>query len=90
MPKLKHCCYTLSWSEEFKKRDKRLNRIQAGMVITISELTKVVGTVPGRQGRQKIIPQKNAGKINKFIKYFVEINKNEVNKNCRQKTKENV
>jgi hypothetical protein len=47
-------------------------------------------TVPGRQGRQKIIPQKNADKINKFIKYFVEINKNEISKNCRQKTKENV
>ena len=47
-------------------------------------------TVLGRQGRQKIIPQKNAEKINKFIKYFVEINKNEVNKNCWQKTKENV
>jgi hypothetical protein len=47
-------------------------------------------TVPGRQGRQKIIPQKNAEKIKKFIKYFVEINKNEVNKNCRQKTKENL
>jgi hypothetical protein len=46
--------------------------------------------VPGRQGRHKIIPPKNAEKINKFIKYFVEINKNEVNKNCRQKTKENV
>jgi hypothetical protein len=46
-------------------------------------------TVPGRQGRQKIIPQKIAKKINIFIKYFVEINKNEVNKNCRQKTKEN-
>jgi hypothetical protein len=46
-------------------------------------------TVLGRQGRQKIIPQKNAEKINKFIKNFVEINKNEVNKNCRQK-KENV
>jgi hypothetical protein len=44
-------------------------------------------TVPGRQGRQKIIPQKNAEEINKFIKYFVEINKNEVNKNCRQKNK---
>jgi hypothetical protein len=44
-------------------------------------------TVPGRQGRQKIIPQKNAEKIYKFIKYFVEINKNEVNKNCRQKNK---
>jgi len=44
-------------------------------------------TVPGRQGRQKIIPQKNAKKINKFIKYFVQINKNEVNKNCRQKNK---
>jgi hypothetical protein len=29
-------------------------------------------------------------RINKFIKYFVEINKNEVNKNCSQKTKENV
>ena len=42
------------------------------------------------KGQQKIIPQKNAEKINKFIKYFVEINKNEVNKNCRQKTKENV
>jgi hypothetical protein len=50
----------------------------------------VIYTVPGRQGRQKIIPQKNAEKLNKFIKYFVEINKNEVNKNCRQKTKENV
>jgi hypothetical protein len=47
-------------------------------------------TVPGRQGRQKIIPQNNAEKINKFIKHFVEINKNEVNRNCRQKTKENV
>jgi hypothetical protein len=47
-------------------------------------------TVPGRQGRQKIIFQKNAKNINKFIKYFVEINKNEVNKNCRQKTKDNV
>jgi hypothetical protein len=47
-------------------------------------------TVPGRQGRQKIIPQKTAEKINNFVKYFVEINKNEVNKNCRQKTKENV
>jgi hypothetical protein len=47
-------------------------------------------TVPRRQGRQKIILQKNAEKINKFIKYFVEIYKNEVNKNCRQKTKENV
>jgi hypothetical protein len=47
-------------------------------------------TVPGRQGRHKIIPQKNAEKINKVIKYFVEINKNEVNKNCGQKTKENV
>ena len=45
-------------------------------------------TVPGRQGRQKIIPPKNAEYINKFIKYFVEINKNEVNKNYRQKTKE--
>jgi hypothetical protein len=38
-------------------------------------------TVPGRQGRQKIIPQKNAEKINKFIKYFVEINKNYRQKN---------
>ena len=47
-------------------------------------------TVVGRQGWQKIIPQKNAKKINKFIKYFVEINKNEFYKNCRQKTKENV
>ena len=28
--------------------------------------------------------------INKFIKYFVEINKNEVNVNRRQKTKEKV
>jgi hypothetical protein len=45
----------------------------------------VLGTVPGRQGRQKIILQKNAEKINKFIKYFVEIKKNEVKKNCRQK-----
>ena len=27
---------------------------------------------------------KNAYKMNKFIKYFVEINKNEVNGNCRQ------
>jgi signal peptidase I len=44
-------------------------------------------TVPGRQGWQKIIPQKNAEKINKYIKYFVEINKNEVNQNCTQKTK---
>jgi hypothetical protein len=33
---------------------------------------------------------KNAEKINNCIKYFVEINKNEVNKNCTQKTKENV
>ena len=47
-------------------------------------------TVPGRQGRHKIIPQKNTEKINKFIKCFVEINKNEVNENRRQKTKENV
>jgi hypothetical protein len=47
-------------------------------------------TVPGTHGRQKVIPQKNAKKCNKFIKYFVEINKYEVNKNCRQKTKENV
>jgi hypothetical protein len=47
-------------------------------------------TVSGRHGRQKIIPQKNAENINKFIKYFVEINKNEVNKTCRQKIKENV
>jgi hypothetical protein len=44
-------------------------------------------TVPERQGRQKIIFQKNAEKINKFIKYLVEINKNEVNKNYRQKKK---
>ena len=42
-------------------------------------------TVPERQGWQKTTPQKNAEKINKFIKCFVEINKNEVNKNCRQK-----
>jgi hypothetical protein len=47
-------------------------------------------TLLGRQGRQKIIPQKNAEKLNKFIKYFVEINKIEVNKKYRQKTKENV
>jgi hypothetical protein len=33
---------------------------------------------------------KKCQKLNKFIKYFVEINKNEVNKNCRQKTNENV
>jgi hypothetical protein len=49
-----------------------------------------VSTVLGRKGQQKIIPQKNAEKINKFIKYFVKINKNEVNKNRGQKTKENV
>jgi hypothetical protein len=42
------------------------------------------------QGRQKIIPQKNVEKINNFIKIFVEINKNDFNKNCRQKTKENM
>jgi hypothetical protein len=53
-------------------------------------LQEQVTTVLGRQGHQKIIPQKNAEKLNKIIKYFVEINKNEVNKNCRQKTKENV
>ena len=35
----------------------------------------------------KIIPQKNAENLNKFIKNFVEINKNEVNKNSRQKQK---
>jgi hypothetical protein len=52
--------------------------------------TRVSTTVPGSQGRQKIIPPKNAKKIHKFIKHFVEINKNEVNKNYRQKTKENV
>ena len=46
--------------------------------------------VPGRQGRQKIILQKNAKYINNFMKYFVKINKNEVNINRRQKTKENV
>jgi len=28
-------------------------------------------TIPGWQGWQNIIPQKNAEKINKFIKYFV-------------------
>jgi hypothetical protein len=50
-----------------------------------TSLLHVLATVPGRQGRQKIILQKNAEKINKIIKYFVEINKNEVNKNCRQK-----
>ena len=44
-------------------------------------------TVIGRQGRQKIIPPKNVKPINKFNKYFVEINKNEVNRNHRQKTK---
>jgi hypothetical protein len=43
-------------------------------------LIRILGTVPGRQGRQKIIPQKNVEKINKFIKYFVEINKKEVKK----------
>jgi hypothetical protein len=49
-------------------------------------------TLPYQEGRvgKKIIPQKNTEKIKKFIKYFVEMNKNEVNKNCRQKTKENV
>jgi hypothetical protein len=47
-------------------------------------------TVLGRHGHHKIILQKNSEKINKFIKYFVEINKNEVNKNCRQKTKKNL
>jgi hypothetical protein len=46
-------------------------------------------TIPGRHGRHKIIPQKNAKNINKFINYFVEINKI-VNKNYRQKTKENM
>ena len=45
-------------------------------------------TVPGRHGRQKIIPQKNVEKMN--IKYFVEVNINEDNRNCRKKTKENV
>ena len=49
-----------------------------------------MNTVLGRQGWQKIIPPKNAEKINKLIKYFVKINKNEVNKIPRQKTKENV
>jgi hypothetical protein len=33
---------------------------------------------------------KNVEKINNFIKIFVEINKNDFNKNCRQKTNENV
>jgi hypothetical protein len=50
----------------------------------------IESTVPVRQGQQKIILQKNAKNKNKFIKYFVEINKNEVNKNCRQKTKKNL
>ena len=45
-------------------------------------------TVHGRHGRQKIIPPKNAKKIIKFIKYFVEINKYKVNINRRQKRKE--
>ena len=48
----------------------------------------VLTTVRGRHGRQKIIPPKNGQKLKKFIKHFVEINKNEVNKTRRQKTKE--
>jgi hypothetical protein len=60
------------------------------MIEEVVVAPRTPSTVPGRRGWHKIIPQKNAKKINKFIKYFVEINKNEVNKNCRQKTKENV
>jgi hypothetical protein len=48
--------------------------------VDVAQIVLCKYTIPGRQGRQKIILQKNAEKINKFIKYFVEINKNEVNK----------
>ena len=52
----------------------------------VGRLTPPLSIVPRRQGQHEIIPKKNAEKRNKFIKYFVEINKNEVNK----KTKGNV
>ena len=48
----------------------------------------IFSTICGRQGRHKIIPQKNVEKVNKFVKYFVEVNKNEVNKKPKKdKTK---
>ena len=45
-----------------------------------------IDTVRGRQGRQKIIPKKNVEKISTFIKYFVEVNKNEANKKPKKNT----
>jgi hypothetical protein len=62
------------------------------MNVSFPQLCILWLSIPYQEGRVGKIqfPQKNAAKINKIIKYFVEINKNEVNKNCRQKTKENV
>jgi hypothetical protein len=53
-------------------------------------LDVAMGTVRGRHGRHKIIPQKNVEKIIKFIKYFVEVNKNEVNKKPKNKIKQSL
>jgi hypothetical protein len=65
-------------------------KMVSGLFFSLQIYDMDVYTVPGWQGQHKTTPQKNAEKVNKFIKYFVGIKKNEVNKNCRQKTMENV
>jgi hypothetical protein len=59
-------------------------------ILNTTRSSQLCATVLGRQGRQKIISPKIAGKIIKFIKYFVKIKKMKSTKIVDKKTKENV
>ena len=60
-------------------------KLQVGAPSVEGGALKLHNTILGRQGWQKIYPQKSSEKINKLIKYFVEVNRNR-----RQKPKQNV